>query len=154
MLKKGQVEEAERVTRLLHGARPGASLTDEEELWVREEFYQMRKQVELEQTDPFRWMELWTRKSYRRRMFIAIFQYAAMQSTGILVINNYSILLYNALGYTGGTALVLNACWTSLSVPFNVLNSIVIDRIGRRPVFLFSLSGVLGKFSATRLNAA
>jgi len=54
---------------------------------------------------------------------------------GILVINNYSVSLYNSLGYTGGDALLLSAGWISTTIPFNAIAPFLIDRMGRKTMF-------------------
>ena len=54
------------------------------------------------------------------------------QATGTLVINNYSVSLYNALGKTGSEALLLSAGWITVTVPFNAIAPFLIDRLGRK----------------------
>jgi len=55
---------------------------------------------------------------------------------GILVINNYSVSLYNALGKEGSQALLLSAGWITVTIPFNCLAPFLIDRMGRKHMFL------------------
>lgn len=109
--------------------------------------------------------------SYRKRVFIGLFvQYAplktfstqllktrltlyircAAQSTGVLVVNNYQVLLYNGLGLYGYLPLLLYAVYTAWAAFLNWAGAMFVDRVGRIRMliiglvcaFSFSLSGL------------
>lgn len=66
---------------------------------------------------------------------------AIAQSTGVLVVNNYQVLLYSSLGVYGSTALLLYACYNTLAALMNYVNSIILDRFGRIPIMVVGLIG-------------
>jgi MFS family permease len=66
---------------------------------------------------------------------------AIAQSTGVLVVNNYQVLLYSGLNLHGSTALLLYACYNSLAAVMNFVNSIILDRFGRIRIMVIGLIG-------------
>ena len=67
---------------------------DSNHIAAKEEFYQIRKQLELEkETGVQTFMQMVKRPSYRKRIYCGVLVQFAAQSTGVLVINNYQILL-------------------------------------------------------------
>jgi hypothetical protein len=76
-----------------------------------------------------------TRKANLKRIFFSSFILWSSQAMGILVINNYSVSLYNALGKTGSQALLLGAGWITVTIPFNAIAPFLIDRLGRKIMF-------------------
>lgn len=63
------------------------------------------------------------------------------QSTGVLVVNNYQILLYDGLGQRGSIALMLYACYNTLAAFMNWVNSLILDRFGRIRIMVIGLIG-------------
>ena len=61
------------------------------------------------------------------------------QSTGVLVVNNYQILLYNSLGLYGSVPLLLYAFYDSWAAFLNFVNSLLLDRIGRIKIMSIGL---------------
>lgn len=53
------------------------------------------------------------------------------QSTGVLVINNYQVLLYNGLGLTGYLPLLLYGVYTAWAAFLNWVGAMFVDRFGR-----------------------
>lgn len=67
---------------------------DANHIAAKEEFYQIRKQLELErETGVQTFMQMIKRPSYRKRIYCGFLVMFAAQSTGVLVVNNYQILL-------------------------------------------------------------
>ncbi|KAK3717672.1 hypothetical protein LTR37_005739 [Vermiconidia calcicola] len=125
------------VLQRLH-VRPG----DTSDIAAKEEFYQIRKQIELEnQTGVTTFWGMFQRKSYRKRIFCACLVQFAAQSTGVLVVNNYQVLLYNNLGLYGWLPLLLYGIYTSWAAFLNWVNAIMLDKFGRRPVIIYGLAG-------------
>lgn len=63
------------------------------------------------------------------------------QSTGVLVVNNYQILLYNNLGLFGSKPLLLYACYNSWAAFMNWVNAMMLDRWGRIRIMVVGLIG-------------
>lgn len=104
LLLNSRPEEAERVVRKLH-----QSGHDDE--FARSEFYQMRTQAEYDRTQNSSWKELWSKPSYRRRAIIVMLIGIFGQASGVTVINNFSPMIYSALGYTTEETLILLCGW-------------------------------------------
>lgn len=78
---------------------------------------------------------VFTRPANLKRLATSCFILWSSQAMGILVINNYSVSLYNALGKTGSDALLLTAGWITVTIPCNAIAPLLIDRLGRRAMF-------------------
>jgi hypothetical protein len=50
------------------------------------------------------------------------------QYTGVLVVNNYQVMLYNALGLKDSLPLLLYACYDTWAAIKNFVNSLMLDR--------------------------
>ncbi|KAH9210732.1 general substrate transporter [Leptodontidium sp. 2 PMI_412] len=106
--------------------------------FAKEEFHQMTQQVKLEEE---RTRELgttvlksvFTKASYRKRMIMG----------GILVVNNYAVLLYQGLRQTGSTPLLLSAVWiTTAALIYNPLGAWLHGKVNsRRGMYLTSNCG-------------
>lgn len=83
------------------------------------------------------------RPSYRKRIYCGVLVQFAAQSTGVLVVNNYQVLLYNNLGLYGWLPLLLYGVYTSWAAFLNWVNALLLDRVGRRPVIIIGLSGCI-----------
>ena len=115
---------------------------------AREEFIQIQRQLALERNNPapsFFWL-IFGRK-YRKRMFIGWYVQAMAQSTGVLVIANYMVLILNNLGVTGSIPLLLLAVYNSYAACLNFVNALILDRIGRIRTLTIALVSPLRLFS-------
>jgi MFS family permease len=61
------------------------------------------------------------------------------QSTGVLVINNYQVLLYNGLGLYNSIPLLLDALYLTIAALINVVSAAIIDRVGRKKLLIFGI---------------
>ncbi|KAL2282277.1 hypothetical protein FJTKL_10901 [Diaporthe vaccinii] len=135
-------EEGLQVLRNLHRV-PG----EQDDILAREEFYQIRQQLQLEQREGWRqgwlkgWILLFQRKLCRKRLLFGFLTVALVQSTGCLVINNYQVLLYNGLGLYGSLPLLLYAIWDSWAAFMNYMNSLWFDKFGRIPTMVIGQIG-------------
>lgn len=86
---KGRYEAAEAALIKLH-ATPSDPTGD----LAKKEFYQIRKQIELDNTLGSSWGDIWRKPSYRKRAILAFLTMCITQSSGALVINRtFSVLL-------------------------------------------------------------
>jgi len=74
LLMKDRAEEAWKVMHQLHAT------SDIE--YVQREMFQMQRQIELDRKLPSSWLEMFRRRSYRKRMGMAIFICFAIQASG------------------------------------------------------------------------
>ncbi|KAH6678774.1 general substrate transporter [Plectosphaerella plurivora] len=116
---------------------------DTEDTLARHELQEIMAQlrIEKETTGPAGWRTAFGKKSFRRRMLYGFFVQCIAQSTGVLVVNNYQILLYNNLGLTSWTPLLLYACYNSWAAFMNWVNAMMLDRWGRIRIMLTGLVG-------------
>jgi hypothetical protein len=102
LLEQERDEEALAVIKKLHGN------IGHDDTFFRAEFYQMRDQLRFEKSqEKTTWGELFTRKTYRKRLILAILVQAFTQLSGINVINYYQTDLYKGLGMRGHTVTLL-----------------------------------------------
>jgi len=127
--------EAEGI-RLLARLHPDSD-REHSDRFAKLEAYEIQKQHELDIA--LRHQEgrfgIITKRSNLKRIFVSGFILWSSQAMGILVINNYSVSLYNALGKEGSQALLLSAGWITVTIPFNCLAPFLIDRMGRKHMF-------------------
>ncbi|KAJ5874235.1 uncharacterized protein N7529_002665 [Penicillium soppii] len=84
---------------------------------------------------------LFTKPSYRKRLFCGCFTQFIGQSTGVLVINNYQVMLYNSLGLYDSMPLLLYAVYLTWASLMNYMSTYIIDRVGRVRLMIFGLIG-------------
>ncbi|KAF2423403.1 general substrate transporter [Tothia fuscella] len=138
LLSKGRADEAWVTHSRLH-----FDPSDENEMAAKEEFYQMRKQIELESADPTGYWAILTSKKYRKRAFLSCFLQLAANSTGALVINYYSVIIYTSLGLTGYLPLLMYCIFTLIGACGNLFSLLTIDKTGRRPALLIGFTGCM-----------
>ncbi|TFK56383.1 general substrate transporter [Heliocybe sulcata] len=142
LLMQGRNNDAWQIVAKLHSS-PEA---DPDQVYAREEFYQMVKQVEM---DSQLWArggglkQLWTKPSYRTRMCMGFFTQYAAQSTGSMVVYNYIVTLYQDLGFTGAKVLMLGAAYVTLAAAANFMASVLMDHMGRVRLLLIGLTGCM-----------
>lgn len=122
---------------------------DVDEVAAHEEFYQMRKQIELESHNASGYLAILRTPSYRKRAFLSCFVQYAANATGGLVINYYSVIIYTNLGLTGcklyypnelsillihlkDLPLLMYAIYTLIGALGNLFSLLTIDKTGRR----------------------
>ncbi|KAM6510330.1 hypothetical protein FALCPG4_017947 [Fusarium falciforme] len=140
LCKVDRVSEAQKVLEKLH---PSSENHPEGHSFAENELHQIRNQLEIERLENAAtgWTEAFSRASYRKRLLYGFFVQCIAQSTGVLVVNNYQILLYDGLGLRGSIALMLYACYNSLAAFMNWVNSLILDRFGRIRIMVVGLIG-------------
>lgn len=116
---------------------------DPEHEFARREFYQIRKQIELDRKLDCSWIQMFRKPSYRKRSLLAIGYSFLGESTAMLVIANYSSTLYSKFGYESHQQIALQAGYNTVPIIGNIVGALILDRLGRRPLLLFGLGGCL-----------
>lgn len=131
---QGRTEEAWEGLRRLHGGNEDADGEEDAHMAVHEEFFQIKKQLELERDMPSGYLAIFTTPSYRKRALLSCFLMFASNSTGALVITYYSVIIYTDLGLTGHTPLLLYAIYCLVAAAGNLGSLLTLDWTGRRVV--------------------
>ncbi len=126
LLSQKRGEEAQVILQHLH-----ASPEDPENNESREEYASIQRQLELDAQRGSGLRMVISYPPYRRRFLIGLYVQCIAQSTGVLVINNYQVLLYNGLGLFGYMPLLLYAIYTLWAAFLNWAGSMIVDRFGR-----------------------
>ena len=134
LIMKGRYDEALEVIKKLHGGGPA----QDDDFFIRE-FNQIKAQHELEVRERVGFRVVLSRPSYRKRMFIILFQFAFSMFTGIIPLQNYQVILYTQLGIANKVALVMAGVWGTCGTIFCTIGALVFDKFGRRKSLLGSL---------------
>ncbi|KAJ5616502.1 general substrate transporter [Penicillium hordei] len=132
----GRFDEGRETLRKLHKSDddPAGTLAEQE-------YQTICTRVELDRAKALTWKSVLTNKSIMRRLAIGFFVVFAAQSSGVLVVNNYQITLYEGLGITGWKSLLLLSVYTSWAAFMNWVNAMLLDRFGRIKLMTFGLVG-------------
>lgn len=125
---QGRRDEAWEVLRKLHYD----PVDDPNEEASQAEFQQIVLQVEHDKKENVTFLKMFTVPSWRRRSLTAMFLLFATQSTGILAIGNFQLLLYQSLDLKGWLPLLFYCFYTLIGTAPNFLSSALMDRLGRR----------------------
>lgn len=137
LLMQGRPEEAWEIVSHLH-----SSSNDPHKVFARAEFYQMKKQADLDRTLDASWKQMFKRPSYRKRLFMAAGLNFLAQSSAVLVINNYVCftrsrynkfyfadewrvkgpMFYAALGFNTRDQLILHSGRDSSMLPLSIFH--------------------------------
>ncbi|KAF5244796.1 hypothetical protein FANTH_7620 [Fusarium anthophilum] len=101
----------------------------------------IKAQLMTESSEPKSFVGIMRKPSYRKRLLIGIFVQCIAQSTGVLVINNYQVLLYNGLGLTGHLPLLLYGVYTAWAAFLNWVGAMFVDKFGRILMLTVGLVG-------------
>ncbi|KAJ9640902.1 hypothetical protein H2199_005570 [Coniosporium tulheliwenetii] len=138
LLAQDRADEAHAVIKRLH--HTGNDARDD---LANKEFYQMKKQLDLDRTIKAKTstFELFKTAPNRRRAYVGFSLMFLNMFTGVLIIANYGVILYASLGMQTYMPLLLSAIWVTASFPGNIFTAFFVDRLGRR---LFLLTGLAG----------
>ncbi|KAJ9609817.1 hypothetical protein H2200_006146 [Cladophialophora chaetospira] len=100
------------------------------------EFVQITRQVDFDKEQKAGYIEMFRNPSWRKRSLLTIFIQFAAQSTGILGIANFLILIFSSLGMSGVMPLLLYAIYTTIGTTCVAIAIFTVDRVGRRTMFL------------------
>lgn len=140
LLMQNRSEEAHDVLLRLHRDK-----SDPHDTTARTEFYQMKKQVDLDRQikATVSKFELFKTAPNRRRALVGFLLMWNNQFTGVLIIANYGVILYQSLGMGGYIPLLLSSLWVTSTFPGNIFCAFFVERFGRRKFMLIGLSGIL-----------
>ncbi|KAF7563903.1 hypothetical protein G7046_g210 [Stylonectria norvegica] len=126
LLQRDREPEAMDILYKLH-----ASPDDPDHTLAREECLSISRQLHLESTEDHSLRSIIKNPNYRKRFLMGFYVQCVAQSTGVLVINNYQVLLYNSLGLYGYLPLLLYAIYTLWAAFLNWTGAMFVDRFGR-----------------------
>lgn len=137
LIAKGRYEEA-----LLTLQRMHRTSSADDTFYLRE-YNQIKAQIELEKSDKVGMKSLLTRPSYRRRLYIILIWVIGQQTTGIIPLQNYQVIVYASLGLTGKMPLILVGVWGTVGVLSNLPGAWWFDSFGRRRMVFVSMGVML-----------
>lgn len=111
LLSQSRRKEAFQIVCNLHRTK-----NDTQNIRAREEFYLIEKQYEMDASLPNRRFELFRTVPNRKRAFMGFLLMFGNQFLGVYVMANYGVLIYAQLGEGGSIPLLLNACWTTITM--------------------------------------
>lgn len=120
LLSQGRREEAFNIVCSLHktNADPG-------QVRAREEFHLIEKQFEMDAALPNRPFELFRTAPNRKRALTGFLLMFGNQLLGVYVMANYGVLIYGQLGQGSSMSLLLNACWTTVTMFVSSLSNFI-----------------------------
>jgi Sugar (and other) transporter len=146
LLAKGKTDQAWSIIHRMHSSRGDA--TDE---FAKREFYQMRKQIELDVTFQTSYLGIFKQASLRKRALQTIFLEFCLMSSGVLVILSklfqctsllailidldYGSIIWRSLGFETVQILNLQGGFQMTGLVFNVVAMLFVDRI-KRPTLI------------------
>ncbi|KXS95683.1 hypothetical protein AC578_830 [Pseudocercospora eumusae] len=142
LISKGKVEQAHQVLAKVHANG------DTEDEVVLLEMQEIKDTIELEKSlEGNSWMQFIKTKGNRRRLLILLSLGLFSQWSGNGLASYYLNLVLNQIGITDGdTQLVINGCLQIMNFIVAVGQCFVVDRVGRRTLFLISTAGMLCAF--------
>ncbi|KEF52756.1 uncharacterized protein A1O9_11173 [Exophiala aquamarina CBS 119918] len=136
LLQKGRHVEALALLCRLHH-----SPEDPHDIMAREESVQIQRQLELDKSMPKGLVAIVRTPSLFKRYLLGVFVQCLAQSTGVLVVNNYQVILLNGLGLTGWLPLLLYAIYASWAAVLNLVAALIVDRAGRVRLLCIGITG-------------
>ncbi|CAK7244215.1 MAG: hypothetical protein STHCBS139747_005750 [Sporothrix thermara] len=116
--EKDRANQAWAITERLHHDPRDAS-----QIQTKEEFYQMRAQIEHDRTQSLSLWYMFRKPSLRRRILLSCGVLFGGQACGPL-----------NLGMSGSMPLLMYAVYVAVGAAVNILAALVMDRVGRRPL--------------------
>ncbi|EXJ91724.1 hypothetical protein A1O3_00274 [Capronia epimyces CBS 606.96] len=138
LISKDRTDEAWPVLKRLHN-RPD----DPDDHYAKAEFYQIKKQLELDRQLESSYLSLITNKSYRKRLVYGSLWIFFIESSGVLVIVTYASTFYGLLGYGPAKQLSFTAGWMTISWASCVGACFTVDLFPRQITAGFGLLGCL-----------
>lgn len=141
-----RTEEARLILDRLH-----SDPADPDNEYIRSEFYQIRKQIDIDRSLDSSWITMFRKPSYRKRALLAMGTTFFIQCSGVLVINNYGPTLYKNLGFSPVKQLLYPAAWLTFTFGINIMAIPLVDLFPRNK---YIAAGILGCMSTLIVEAA
>ena len=110
---------------------------------VEHELTQIQESIVYEQRSVVRsWRSLLLSRQWRYRVLLACGLQAFTQSSGTNVIQNYGPRLYQSLGLSNSTSLMIPGVYGALAQLWNTVFMLFVDKVGRRKLLIPSLLGM------------
>lgn len=129
---------------------------NENNLTVQFEYREIRETLKLEKeiNETSSYADFFRTKGNRWRLAIIISIGIISQYSGNAVISNYANLIYTNAGITSQQQkLGLNIGNALIGLTVSISAAFLVDRVGRRPLFLISVSGMVGSFTLWTMMA-
>ena len=109
------------------------------------EFREIEETLELERiSNHSGWLDLFRTRGNRWRTWISVSVSIASQSSGQTLVGYYLAVILTGVGITSPrTQSIINGCLTMWNMGLAFFGAAIIDKAGRRPMMLTSLSGML-----------
>ncbi|KIW29427.1 uncharacterized protein PV07_05242 [Cladophialophora immunda] len=120
LLMKGKADLAEKTLRRLHTAEEAAV-----------ELLQISAAIEVDRLLDSSWISMIKKPAYRKRALFIVGVVLGVESSGVLVINNYGPTIYASLGFDVNTQFIYQIGWITLSLGGGLLSFLIIDRVPR-----------------------
>jgi len=151
LISKDRNEEALQVLAKYHANGNDQNST------VQFEYREIRETLELERTarDNSSYLDFMKTKGNRWRLAIIVSVGLISQYSGNAVISNYMNLIYTGAGITDqNQKLGISAGKTVLDLSCSIGAAFMVDRVGRRPLFLTAITGMVLAFALWTVMAA
>ncbi|KAI6777773.1 Sugar transporter [Emericellopsis cladophorae] len=113
---------------------------------IQFEYNEIRDTIKLEQTanESTSYLDFFRTKGNRYRLAIIVSMGFFSQWSGNAIVSNYSAILYENVGVASSTArLGISAGQFTLGAIVSISFALLVDRFGRRPIWLISTGGML-----------
>ncbi|CAK7207031.1 hypothetical protein SEUCBS139899_009839 [Sporothrix eucalyptigena] len=142
LYSKGREDEARQIFVKYHaGGDENSALVDFEMEQIREYF---ESDVE---NSKLKWTALWKSVADRKRLLLVVYIAFMTQVCGSALISYYLTLILDTIGITGTTTQTLiNAILSIVCCAVAVVGAVMVDRVGRRPMWLIAVVGMLVSF--------
>jgi MFS family permease len=138
LVMNGRSSEAYTILRRLHGN----SESHEDNNTTTIEVAAIEQQIEIDSHYDISWLGLVKRPSMRRRLLLGMFMMFFQQSTGQNVLYGFQVNVLSQLGLTAWQPLLVVALYTLWAAILNIAGALVVDKLGRRVMFLIGLVSV------------
>ncbi|KAJ3549748.1 hypothetical protein NM208_g336 [Fusarium decemcellulare] len=143
LLMQGREEAASKIVQALH-----KDPSDSDHEYATLEFAKMKEQIEVDRQLRVGFREMVMRPSYRKRLLVGGGLIFFLQASGALVINNYGVYLYAALGYDAEKQLHFQAGWVAVAAAVNWAAILIVDRLPRPWLITIGFAGCLATLIA------
>jgi hypothetical protein len=136
LVAKDRYEEALVTLKRMHGGG------GDETFYLRE-YNQIKAQIELEKSQHVGIKTIIQKPSYRMRLYIVLIWLVGQQTTGVIPLQNYQVIVYSTLGLSAKMPLILVGVWGTVGVLCSAPGAWFFDALGRRRAFFISMGIML-----------